>query len=732
MTPPNQSLDDVAGAHAIEARYRATMFRTMLGATLLVHAGYIVLINRVTPPNAYLTFMLALAIGLAVETGHKRLWGAAHASRYAHGVSLIGVLYTANLAVAVAQGGGAADAPATWWMSVYPFYVILAGSIRIGLVLLGLTLAWFVVVFVAVAQGWLPAAPPAPPNDVRGLLAATGSSAVLGLFLVMSVRRRFELRDALLANMRRLEQEREQARADANAKTVLLATMSHELRTPLNGVIGMAELLATPDLAPGQQRQLVGLMHQSADILTHLVDDVLDYAKLEAGRLLTDRLPLDVRATAFSVIELFAPRAHGKGIEIGGYFSAEVPTLIEGDATRLRQILANFVSNAVKFTERGGVHLHVEVADGRCLRFAVHDSGIGMSEATVASLFRPFVQGSEAITRLYGGTGLGLSICKQLAERMGGTVQARSRPGEGSVFTLELPLTAVSGPGTTDDPLPVLPPGTSVCLVANNGFVRRNVAELLALRQVPVQCFDRLEPAVLSALAPRTVLVIDAAVLAHAESALQLPAAAQRMRVLGSLPVVLNTTVTRDAPVSVTGSTVLLYKPLRLPRLLAALVQALEGADAADAVPDPGPRAGRPPPAAPLSKVRALLADDNAVNQIIASSLLEQLGAHAVVAGSGAQTLACLDANRFDILLLDCEMPEMDGFEVARRWRATERAEGREPIPIIAVTGRSRRDAWPACAAAGMDDFLNKPFLREQLVQLVQTWVKRAPAHSDD
>jgi signal transduction histidine kinase/CheY-like chemotaxis protein len=723
---PHRTLDDIGSAHAIEARYRVTMFRAIVGVTLLVHASYILLINRVTPLHAYLTAALTLSLAAAVEFGSPRLWRGWYRSRHLHAVGLVGVVYTLNLGVAVARGGGAADSPATWWMSVYPFYVILAGSIRLGLVLLGCTLAWFFLVFIAVAQGWLPPAVPQPSDAVRGLAAATGSSAVLGLFIVMSVRRRFELRDALLANMRRLEQEREQARADANAKTMLLANISHELRTPLNGVIGMAELLATPELAPGQQRQLLGLMRQSADILTHLVDDVLDYAKLEAGRMHTDRMPLDVRATAFSVIELFAPRAHAKGIEIGGFFTAQVPFMIEGDATRLRQILANFVSNAVKFTERGGVHLHVDVVHpggdeaGPWLHFTVSDSGIGMSEAAMAGLFTPYVQANESIARRYGGTGLGLSICKQLAERMGGHVSARSEPGVGSVFTLALPLVSLPGPGSIDYPPP--PPLAGVCLVSGNAFVQQHVAELLSLHCIDLRCADRLEPAELAALPPRSVLVVDAAVLAQADAAQQLPAAARQMQALGSLPIVLNTTVSRDAPLSITGAVVMLFKPLRLSRFLAALAQALDMPS--EDVPDP--HAARSP-ATPLAGMRVLLADDNAVNQIIAGSMLEQLGALPVVAGSGRQTLECLATGGFDILLLDCEMPEMDGFEVARRWREIERAEGRESLPIIAVTGRSRREAWPACAAAGMDDFLNKPFLREQLALLVRTWVSSQP-----
>ncbi|WP_395699071.1 ATP-binding protein [Aquabacterium sp.] len=714
-----RTLDDVAGVHAIEARYRAGLFRAIFGVTVLAHVVYVLGISRVTPWHGYLTLGLALVVGLAVELGPARRWGAAHALRHVHGVSLIGTLYTAHLAALVAASGAAAGAPASWWMSVYPFYVILAGAIRTGLVLMGFTLAWFVAVFAAVAQGWLAAPPPQPGDDWRALTAMVASTAVLALFTVMASRRRFELRDALLANMERLAQEREQARADANAKVMLLANMSHELRTPLNGVIGTAELLATPELAPGQQRQLIGLMRQSADILSQLIDDVLDYAQLEAGRMQIDRTPIDPRATAFSVVELFAPRAHAKGIEIGGFFAADVPAMVEGDATRLRQVLANFISNAVKFTERGSVYLRcaceADDAGARWLRFDVEDSGIGLAPPALQRLFEPFVQASRSTAQRYGGSGLGLSICRQLAERMGGRVAARSAPGQGSVFSLWLPLHPLPGPGTID--FPPAPPLPGVCLMARSAFMRRHLAEMLALPGIALSCIDRLDPVALAALAPRSVLLIDSAALDDAASAQQLPAAIACMHALGSLPVLLSGTGSRDAPVSVTGATVVLYKPLRLSRLLTVLAQALEVQPAL-------PASAAPPQAPLLQDLRVLLAEDNPVNQIIAQSMLEHLGAEVRVAASGAQTLDALGRAEFDLLLLDCEMPDVDGLEVARRWRAHEQRQGLARLPIVAVTGRSRREAWPACSAAGMDDFLGKPFLREQLVAVLRPWVQ--------
>ncbi len=715
----DKTLDDVAGVHAIEARYRANLFRAMFGITVLAHGAYIAGIARSTPWHGYLTVALALALGWLVEWGPPRLWGAAHALRHVHAVSLLGTLYTLHLAALVAASGGAAGSPASWWMSVYPFYVILAGAVPTGLVLLGVSLAWFVAVHVAVAKGWLPAPVDRPEDAWRGLTAMVGSSAVLGLFIVMSTRRRFELRDVLLTNMQRLEREREQARADANAKVMLLANMSHELRTPLNGVIGTAELLATPELAPGQQRQLLGLMRQSADILSQLIDDVLDYSQLEAGRMQIERAPIDPRATAFSVVELFAPRAHAKGIEIGGFFAAEVPAMVEGDATRLRQVLANFISNAVKFTERGSVYLRCECeaagegAEG-WLRFDVEDSGIGLAPAALQRLFEPFVQASHSTAQRYGGSGLGLSICRQLAERMGGRVAAQSTPGQGSVFSFWLPLRPLPGPGTIE--FPPVPTLAGVCLVARHGFMRRHLAEMLALPGIPLQCVDRLDSAVLDTLAPRSVLVIDSAAFDDAESARQLPAAIARMHALGSLPVMLSTTGSRDALVSVTGATVVLYKPLRLSRLLAVLAQALEFQPAPPAVVAPSQ-------GVPLQGLRVLLAEDNPVNQIIAQSMLEQLGAAVRVTASGAQTLDALSRDDFDLLLQDCEMPDVDGLEVTRRWRRHEQQAQLAPLPIIAVTGRSRREAWPACSAAGMDDFLGKPFLREQLVAVLMPWV---------
>lgn len=712
MDAANLSMDSVEGVLAIESRFRRRMFRAVLAATLGVHALYLLVLNERSPAQAWTAFVLGAAVGVAVESGGPRLWRRGYPMRHQLGVSLLGILYTLFLGVQVALTGAAAQAHVTWWMSVYPIYVILAGSVGTGVVLLAGTLLWFVAVHVAVDQGWWVAAPP-DASPVAALAGVVGSTALLGVFLAFSVQRRLALRDALLAAIARLATEREQARAETNAKDLLLANTTHELRTPLNAVIGLAELLATARLSPAQERELLGQMRQSAAMLRELVDDVLDYAKLEAGKLNVEPIEFPLRSTVFGIAHLFAPQAHAKGLEIGVCLTPDTPHRVLGDAQRLRQILANFVANAIKFTEQGGVQLCIETRPGDRVRIEVHDSGIGIAEADLAGLFRPFVQAGSGTARRFGGTGLGLSISRQLAERMGGRVGVRSTMGQGSVFWVELPLPA--RPGDSPYAYPALPPMGALCLVTANRFLHWTVSDMLKARGLAVQLLPHLDDPALQALPPRSVVMVDAQALVDARAARRMAALARQLRGLGTLPVLLGSTVSSEVPASITGAVVTLYKPVRLSRLLAALVQALEPLP--DSPPDGDAVQALQP--RPLRGLHVLLADDNPINQLVASSMLEHLGATVQAVDDGQGTLDALAQGRYDIVLLDCEMPGLDGPEVARRWRQTEAREGRRHTPVVAVTGHSRQDAWPRCQAAGMDEFLSKPYFSDQLAALI-------------
>ncbi len=708
-------------ALALEPGLRAHMFRLVLACTLAIHLAFLLGAEARLALPTRVVFVLALAIGAWVEFAPTRCWGSRQESRHLLGMALLGTLYTFFLGALVVATGASAEASAIWWMPVFPACVILAGAVRTGLTLLASATLCFVAVRVAVMLGWWAPTMSANPNPHVSLLAVVGSTLLLAHLMALSVRHRRSTHDALRHAIERLAGEREQARAEANAKNLLLVNTTHEMRTPLNAVIGMAELLATSGVSPAQQRELLGLMRQSADLLRSLADDVLDYAKLEAGHLRIERIEFPLRSTIFAIAHLFAPQAHAKGLEIGVCFVPELPHRVLGDPLRLRQILANFASNAVKFTEVGGVQLCASVSAAGWIRIEVHDSGPGLDAQAQERLFQPFMQAAADTARRHGGSGLGLSICSRLAEQMGGRVGARSTPSEGSVFWVELPLPTI--PAASPFDYPQLPPMGELWLVTANRFLHWTVSDMLQQRVPVVLVTAQLDDARLAALPPRSVVLVDAQRLDDAEAARSFEALARRLRALGSLPVLLCTAISSAVPASITGDYVSLYKPLRLSQLLAALLQALDPLpEALAATADEG--AAR---AAPLQDLRVLLAEDNPVNQMVTSGMLTHLGATVVGADDGRQTLQALARERFDFLLLDCEMPDLDGPEVARRWRETERREGLPRIPILAVTGHCRDLAWPRCEAAGIDAFLAKPYFSDQLLHAIQEL--RAAAH---
>jgi signal transduction histidine kinase/ActR/RegA family two-component response regulator len=716
--PPTDSPSE---ALALESHLRVQMFRVALGCTLAVHGLYLLLLSQRLLRTHWTVFTLALAIGAWVELRPASVSRDDPGARHLTGMCLLGALYTVFLSILVTVTGAVPGSAVSWWLLVFPACLILAGAVRRGLALLGAALLWFVTVRLAVVLGaWTPtiAANTEPVVSVATMLAST---ALLGTLMALSVRQREAKQAALQRVAERLAAEREEARAEANAKDLLLVNTTHEMRTPLNSVIGLAELLTTSGLSRAQEREMLGLMRQSAALLRSLVDDVLDYAKLEAGRLTIERVEFPLRTTIFGIAHLFAPQAHAKGLEIGVSLDPDLPHRVLGDPLRLRQILANFASNAVKFTASGGVQLCARVAAPGRLRVEVHDSGPGLDEAALARLFQPFAQAGGDTARLHGGSGLGLSICRRLAEHMGGEVGARSTPGEGSVFWVELPLQSVPAGSPYD--YPQLPAMGELWLVSANRFLHWTVSDMLQLRVPRVHASARLDDPRLAGLPARSVVLVDAQALQDSADAHALDELARRLRELGTVPVLLLSSITSAAPASITGEMVSLYKPLRLSQLLAALLKALDPLPQAQAA-APSPDA----PARPLAGLRVLLAEDNPVNQLVARSMLENLGARVVVADNGQQALDALAGEAFDLVLLDWEMPDLDGGEVTRRWREQERREGRTPTRILAVTGHRRPDAGPRGQAAGMDGFLAKPYFSDQLLQAIRELGLAGPA----
>ncbi|WP_339121789.1 hybrid sensor histidine kinase/response regulator [Pseudonocardia sp. D17] len=503
----------------------------------------------------------------------------------------------------------------------------------------------------------------------------------------------------------RLFEQAQAARAAADAaneaKSAFLANMSHEIRTPMNAVIGMTELLSATSLTEEQQ-DYTGVIAQSADGLLTVINDVLDFSKIEAGKLELDRDAFDPREVIEDALGLLAPRAAAKGLELVAAADGVPPAAVFGDPGRLRQILVNLVGNAVKFTERGEVVVTlsaVRADDDRWrLRIAVADTGIGIPAEQIPRLFRSFSQVDESATRRHGGTGLGLVISRRLAELMGGTVEVASEPGRGSVFTVTLVGEAASPPDRlAADDRPDLLSGRTALIVDDNAANRRILAAHCSAWGMTAHTAAAAEEALAWVRdgGEADVLVTDLLMPGLDGSAL-----ATEMAALRRIPTVCLSSLgaARDpqAPVDVW-----LTKPVRrgvLERTLVGLLGA----------PLPRTMTVDTPPSAPeADDLRVLLADDNPVGRRVGLLLLERLGHHADTATTGLEVLAALERREYDVVLLDVQMPELDGLETARRISAT-RPPGTRPW-LVALTANAMAGAREECLAAGMDDYVTKP-----------------------
>ena len=468
-----------------------------------------------------------------------------------------------------------------------------------------------------------------------------------------------------------------------------LASLSHEFRTPLNGVLGMAQLLAGTRLT-AEQKSYVSALNESGQHLLGLVNEVLDFAKLGAGRIETQSAGFDLEDLLRSLTELVAPRAHEKGLEIG-WAAAPGLTRLTGDEGRLRQVLLNFLGNAVKFTQDGGVTLTAEPRGGN-IRFTVADSGPGVPEADRARVFEPFVQTDPAHAHQLGGAGLGLAIAQRLAEAMSGAVGLEDSPLGGAAFWIELPGRAAAA---LDRPLD----GRRVVVASANPALREVAARQVAASggaAVPVA--SRAE-----AVAARgDVLLIDDALIG--ESA---PAA------LGAPAIVLLSPAQRDriAPRRRQGFEGYLIKPLRRSSLAERIGVAL--GDAAEAAPQEDDRIVR----AELSGRRVLLAEDDPISAILARTLLTREGCEVDHVANGEAAVEAAGAGAYDLILMDVRMPRLSGMDAARHLRA----QG-SPTPIVALTADAFEDDRRACLAAGMDDFLVKPLAPEALRGVLTRW----------